>query len=69
MGFPRNVGIIAASKKMSMTRRLRRNHGPAFKTKVAVSAIRGERILIELAQDFEVLPNQIKEWRDLLPGG
>ena len=35
-----------------MTRRPRRNHSPAFKAKVAVAAIKGERTLIELAQDF-----------------
>ena len=37
-----------------MGRRPRRNHGPAFKAKVAVAAIRGEKTLIELAQDFDV---------------
>jgi len=49
-----------------MTRRPRRNRSPAFKAKVAVAAIRGERTLIELAQDFDVHPNQIKQWRDQL---
>lgn len=43
-----------------MTRRPRRNHSPAFKAKVAVTAIKGEKTLIELAQDFDVHPNQIK---------
>jgi hypothetical protein len=37
-----------------MTRRPCRNHSPAFKAKVAVAAIKGERTLIELAQDFDV---------------
>jgi transposase len=54
---------------MTMTRRPRRNHSPAFKAKVAVAAIKGERTLIELAQDFDVHPNQIKQWRyQLLEG-
>jgi transposase len=52
-----------------MTRRPRRNHSPAFKAKVAVAAIKGERTLIELAQDFDVYPNQIKQWRDQLLEG
>jgi len=39
-----------------MTRRPRRNHSPAFKAKVAVAAIKGEKTLIELAQDFDVHP-------------
>jgi transposase len=37
-----------------MARRPRRNHSPAFKAKVAVAAIKGEKTLIELAQDFDV---------------
>ena len=52
-----------------MTRRPRRNHSPAFKAKVAVAAIKGEKTLIELAQDFDVHPNQIKQWRDQLLEG
>ncbi len=47
-----------------MTRRPRRNHSPAFKAKVALAAIRGEKTLSELAQEFDVHPNQIKQWKD-----
>lgn len=42
-----------------MARRPRRNHSSAFKAKVAVAAIKGEKTLIELAEDFDVHPNQI----------
>ena len=49
-----------------MSRRPRRNHSPAFKAKAAVSAIKGETTLIELAQEFDVHPNQIKQWREQL---
>ena len=52
-----------------MTRRPRRNLSPAFKAKVAVAAIKGEKTLIELAQDFDVHPNQIKQWCDQLLEG
>ena len=52
-----------------MTKRPCRNHSPAFKAKVAVAAIKGEKTLIELAQDFDVHPNQIKQWRDQLLEG
>ena len=52
-----------------MERRPRRNHSPAFKAKVAVAAIKGEQTLIELAQDFDLHPNQIKQWRDQLLQG
>ena len=44
-------------------RRPRRNHSPAFKAKVALAAIAGDATLTELAQRFDVHPNQITEWR------
>ena len=46
-----------------MTKRTRRNHGPAFKAKVALAAVKGEKTLAELAQQFDVHPNQITGWR------
>ena len=49
-----------------MSRRPRRNHSPAFKAKVALAAVRGEKTLNELAQEFDVHPNQVKQWRDQL---
>ncbi len=49
-----------------MTRRPRRNHSPAFKAKVALAAIKGERTLSELAEQFDVHPNQITQWRTQL---
>ncbi len=52
-----------------MTRRPRRNHTPAFKAKVALAAIKGEKTLAELAQQFDVHPNQITAWKALLLEG
>jgi transposase len=52
-----------------MTRRPRRNHTPAFKAKVALAAIKGEKTLTELAQQFDVHANQITQWRSQLLGG
>jgi transposase len=52
-----------------MTRRPRRNHSPAFKAKVALAAIKGERTLVELAEQFDVHPNQITQWRTQLLEG
>jgi len=53
-----------------MTKRPRRNHSPAFKAKVALAAIKGEKTLAELAEQFDVHPNQITTWRSqLLEGG
>lgn len=42
-----------------MTRRVRRNHSPTFKAKVALAAIKGKKTLAKLAQQFDVHPNQI----------
>lgn len=52
-----------------MARRARRNHTPAFKAKVALAAVRGEKTLSELAQQFDVHANQIKQWKDQLLEG
>ena len=47
-------------------RRPRRNHGAAFKAKVAVAALKGELTLVELSQRYDVHPNQITQWKGLL---
>jgi transposase len=46
-----------------MTRRVRRTHNPAFKAKVALAAIKGDKTLAELAQRYDVHPNQITAWK------
>jgi len=51
-----------------MSKRPRRNHSPAFKAKVALAAVKGERPLAELAQQFDVHPNLITQWRAKLLG-
>ena len=52
-----------------MTKRARRNHNPAFKAKVALAAIKGEKTLAELAQLHDVHPNQITAWKAQLLEG
>src|SRR3954454_15706807 len=46
-----------------MARRARRTHSSAFKAKVALAAIKGEKTLAELAQQYDVHPNQITAWK------
>ena len=52
-----------------MTKRTRRNHTPAFKAKVALAALKGEKTLGELAQQFDVHANQITTWKAQLLEG
>jgi len=52
-----------------MARRSRRTHSPAFKAKVALAAIKGEKTIAELAQQFDVHANQISTWRTQLLEG
>ena len=47
-------------------KRPRRNHAPAFKAKVALAALKGDKTLVELAQQFAVHPNQITQWKSQL---
>jgi transposase-like protein len=58
-----------AEKRRMMTRRPRRNHTAAFKAKVALAALKGEKTLSELAEQFEIHPNQITQWKSQLLEG
>ena len=49
-----------------MSRRPRRTHSAAFKAKVALAAVRGDKTLAELAQHHNVHPNQITDWKNQL---
>ena len=51
-----------------MSRQPRRNHTPAFKAKVALAAVKGDRTVAQLAEHFEVHPNQITAWKAQLEG-
>lgn len=47
-------------------KRKRRNHSASFKAKVALSALKEEKTLIELAEQYDVHPNQIQDWKRCL---
>ena len=51
-----------------MSRRPRRNHSPVFKSKVSLAAIKGDKTISELSQQFDVHPNQITQWKTQLSG-
>jgi transposase-like protein len=45
------------------------NHSPVFKAKVALPAVKGEKALAELPQQYDVHPNLINQWRSRLLEG
>ena len=47
-------------------KKTRRNHSAIFKAKVALAAVKGDKTLAELAEQFEVHANQIAQWKSQL---
>jgi transposase-like protein len=47
-------------------RRPRRTHSPEFKAKVALAALRGDKTLAELAEQYDLHPMQISDWKTQL---
>ena len=45
----------------TMTKRVCRNHSPALKANLALAALKGEKTLADLARQFDVHVNQIKQ--------
>jgi transposase len=44
----------------------RRKHSPAFKAKVALEALRGDKTIANIASQYEIHPNQILQWKKTL---
>jgi transposase-like protein len=56
-------------KRSRNGKRIETEHSAAFKAKVALTAMSGEKTLAELAQQFDVHPNQITHWKKQLSEG
>jgi len=57
---------LAIKSEGNHARRPRRNHTPAFKSKVALAAGKGDQTIVELSQQFDVHVNQITQWKTRL---
>ena len=49
-----------------MAKRPRRNHSSTFKAKVALAAIKGDKTIVELSEQFDVHANQITQLKNQL---
>lgn len=56
------VGVLEANQ-------MRKTYTAAFKAKVALEAVKGDKSLAELAAKYEVHPNQISQWKKALLAG
>jgi len=45
---------------------MRRRHNAAFKAKVALEAVKGEKTIAQISSEFEVHSNMVRNWRKQL---
>ena len=67
--LPDGRHAVACESGETIPRRPRRTHTATFKAQVALAAIKGDRTLAELAERFDVHPNQITTWKAQLESG
>ena len=66
--LPDGRHAVACESGETMSRRPRRNHTPAFEAKVALAAIKGDRTVAQISEQFDVPPNQVTSWKAQLEG-
>jgi transposase len=66
--FCLTAGTMAPEPEETMSRHAGRNHTPALKAKMALAAVKGNRTLAQLAEQFNVHPNWITSWKAQLEG-
>ena len=49
-----------------MATNMRKNHDAAFKAKVALEALKGEKTMAQISSEYGVHVNQIRQWRQKL---
>ncbi len=42
---------------------MRRNHDSAFKAKVSLEVIKGQKTIAQIASQWGIHPNQVRQWR------
>ena len=57
------MALLGDEREQTMATRTRRTYSAVFKAQVALAAMGGDKTLAELAQRFDVHPNQITEWK------
>jgi transposase-like protein len=45
---------------------MRKNHDAAFKAKVALEALKGEKTMAQISSEYGIHVNQIRQWRQKL---
>ena len=60
--------LMQPIQELIMAKRPRRNHSPAFKAKVALAAVQGDKTLVELSEHFDIHPNQIHTMEEPVAG-
>jgi transposase-like protein len=49
-----------------MASNMRKNHDAAFKAKVALEALKGEKTMAQISSEYGIHVNQIRQWRQKL---